>query len=230
MSIVKVHLCLITGDQPAIAKLMCLKGHNAKRPCRFCLIEGVVATNKQNYYPFLSLSPDSRGIRQLNLRKSMKEDIEDCHRLQDPTLYQTLGISSRSPLLDVRTLHWPESFPIDVMHLVLEGIVPRTFVRWVEMAKPTKLHLAGLGADIKESGSEVPAALSPSPEDVYRHYRSYRAQNWFDFLQLFVHPLLDGRASIEVRKNIAAASPNILGFDARGDFPGRYWIFGCSSP
>ncbi|KAK9357573.1 hypothetical protein V1504DRAFT_464062 [Lipomyces starkeyi] len=44
----RVHLFLVTGDQPAIAKLMCLKGD--KGPCRFCLVEGVVAPNKQNYY------------------------------------------------------------------------------------------------------------------------------------------------------------------------------------
>ncbi|KAK9342738.1 hypothetical protein V1522DRAFT_415188 [Lipomyces starkeyi] len=47
ISIVKVHLCLATGDQPAISKLMCLKGHDAKRPCRFCVVA------RQNYYPFL---------------------------------------------------------------------------------------------------------------------------------------------------------------------------------
>ncbi|KAK9491251.1 hypothetical protein V1508DRAFT_358429, partial [Lipomyces doorenjongii] len=135
---VKVHLCLVTGDQPAIAKLMCLKGHNARRPCRFCFIEGVVAFNKQNYYPFLSLQPDAKGIRQLNMRSNMKEDVELCHQLQDKCTYKALGISGRSPLVDVPTLYWPQSFPVDVMHLLLEGIVPRTFDIWVEVGKQKK--------------------------------------------------------------------------------------------
>jgi hypothetical protein len=109
------------------------------------------------------------------------------------------------------------------MHLILEGIVPRTFEIWIEasktrkrgqelrhgtsqlgqLAKPLVEDLAGLGGDIKESAREVPAALVRSPENIYQHYRSYRAHNWFDFLQLFAHPLLDGRASLEVRKNLA---------------------------
>ncbi|KAK9327864.1 hypothetical protein V1520DRAFT_253423, partial [Lipomyces starkeyi] len=199
---VKVHLCLVTGDQPAIAKLMCLKGHNARRPCRVCFIEGVVAFNKQNYYPFLSIQPDAQGIRQLNMRSNMKEDIELCHQIQDNCTYKALGISGRSPLVDFPTLYWPQSFPVDVMHLILEGIVPRTFNIWVEAgkqkkktaeseplefgcsAKPPVDDLAGLGADIKNCAPEVPAALAGCPEDVYVHHRSYRAQNWFDFLQL----------------------------------------------
>ncbi|KAK9318751.1 hypothetical protein V1517DRAFT_267426 [Lipomyces orientalis] len=107
------------------------------------------------------------------------------------------------------------------MHLILEGIIPRTFHLWVSEAKEKKRSpesarsragdpaksavddLAGLGADIKNCAHDVPAALARSPEDVYLHYRSYRAHNWFDFLQLFVHPLLVGRAPIEVRTNLA---------------------------
>ncbi|KAK9364421.1 hypothetical protein V1509DRAFT_572913 [Lipomyces kononenkoae] len=160
MSTVKVHLCLVTGDQPAIAKLMCLKGHNAKRPCRFCFIEGVVAPNKQNYFPFLSVPLDAHGTRRLNMRTDMKEDIECCHKFQDPSMYKTFGISGRSPLVDVPTLYWPQSFPVDVMHLILEGIVPRTFDIWLEAGKKMRNaaessekapveDLAGLGADIK---------------------------------------------------------------------------------
>ncbi|KAK9334432.1 hypothetical protein V1521DRAFT_450777, partial [Lipomyces starkeyi] len=141
-------------------------------------------------------------------------------------LYRELGICGRSPLVDVKTLYWPQSFPVDLMHLILEGIVPRTFEIWIEASKKRKrgqelrhgtfqlgqlakplvedlAGLGGLGADIKESALEVPAALARSPENIYQHYRSYRAQNWFDFLQLFAHPLLDGRASLEVRKNLA---------------------------
>ncbi|KAK9249877.1 hypothetical protein V1507DRAFT_477346, partial [Lipomyces tetrasporus] len=68
----------------------------------------------------------------------MKEDIECCHRLHDASMYKSLGISGRSPLVDVPTLYWPDFFPVDVMHLILEGIVPRTFDIWVEAGKKTK--------------------------------------------------------------------------------------------
>ncbi|KAK9427243.1 hypothetical protein V1505DRAFT_358989, partial [Lipomyces doorenjongii] len=183
-------------------------------------IEGVVAFNKQNYYPFLSIQPDAQGIRQLNMRSNMKEDIELCHQIQDNCTYKALGISGRSPLVDFPTLYWPQSFPVDVMHLILEGIRERSTsglkraskrrktaesepLEFGCSAKPPVDDLAGLGADIKKCAPEVPAALAPCPEDVYVHHRSYRAQNWFDFLQLFVHPLLAGRASMELRTSMA---------------------------
>ncbi|KAK9364356.1 hypothetical protein V1509DRAFT_636648 [Lipomyces kononenkoae] len=140
------------------------------------------------------------------MRTDMKADIECCYDLQVPSMYKALGISGRSPLIDLPTLYWPESFPIDVMHLILEGIVPRTFAIWVEAAKsksPIVEDLTGLGKDIKDCKYNVPAALARSPEDVCQNHNSYRAQNWFDFLQLFAHPLLDGRASPDVRKNMA---------------------------
>ncbi|KAK9334892.1 hypothetical protein V1521DRAFT_133341 [Lipomyces starkeyi] len=146
------------------------------------------------------------------MRSNMKEDIELCHQIQDNCTYKALGISGRSPLVDFPTLYWPQSFPVDVMHLILEGIVPRTFNIWVEAgkqkkktaeseplefgcsAKPPVDDLAGLGADIKNCAPEVPAALAGCPEDVYVHHRSYRAQNWFDFLQLLsIHSVLEGR-------------------------------------
>ncbi|KAK9348146.1 hypothetical protein V1522DRAFT_346743 [Lipomyces starkeyi] len=181
MSIVKVHLCLITGDQPAMAKLMCLKGHNARRPCRFCFIEGVVASNRQNYYPFSSLVPEE--IRCLNLRNDMKGDIEACNQQQDPALYRELGISGRSPLVDLNTLYWPQSFPTSKRGQELRHGTSQLG----QLAKPLVEDLAGLGADIKESAREVPAALARSPENIYQHYRSYRAHNWFDFLHAEIY-------------------------------------------
>jgi hypothetical protein len=56
-------------------------------------------------------------------------------------------------LIDVITLYWPQSLPVEVMHLILEGVVPRKF--------------------------EILA------QGIFQHYRSYRAQNWFDFFELF---------------------------------------------
>ena len=38
--LLKAHLVLVTGDTPAISKLFQFSGHNAKRPCRACKLEG----------------------------------------------------------------------------------------------------------------------------------------------------------------------------------------------
>src|SRR5579862_3398918 len=38
----KAHLVLITGDTPAISKLLHLSGHNAIYPCRACNLQGTL--------------------------------------------------------------------------------------------------------------------------------------------------------------------------------------------
>ena len=49
---VRVHLLWFTGDLPAVKKCSGVKGHNGKRPCRFCLIEGMWSmVHRHNYYP-----------------------------------------------------------------------------------------------------------------------------------------------------------------------------------
>jgi hypothetical protein len=76
---VKVQLCMVTGDQPAISKLMCMKGHTGKRPCPFCLIKGQSAiAGGPNYFPLSQITDvDSAGRPQLNARSNLRQDIED---------------------------------------------------------------------------------------------------------------------------------------------------------
>ncbi|KAK9311648.1 hypothetical protein V1524DRAFT_370951 [Lipomyces starkeyi] len=212
---VKVPLWMVTGDQPAISKLMCMKGHTGKRPCRFCLIKGQSAiAGGPNYFPLSQITDvDSAGRPQLNARSNLRQDIEDTCQINQKSVFKKFGISGRSPLLDIPTLYWPESFPTDIMHLILQGVVPRTFEIW-KGARPSEFHasenlfkdLQGLGHDINSSAKDVPASLARSPLDIFKNFRSYRAESWFDFLQLFSHPLLDSRMSPEVRKNFVQLS------------------------
>ncbi|KAK9249620.1 hypothetical protein V1507DRAFT_368926, partial [Lipomyces tetrasporus] len=117
---VKVHLCLVTGDQPTIAKLMCMKGHTGKRPCRFCLIKGQSAIEGgSNYFPLSQVKHlDSTGRPRLKARSSLRQGIEDVCKINQKSVFKKFGISGGSPLLDVPTLYWPESFPTDIMHLI----------------------------------------------------------------------------------------------------------------
>lgn len=48
----KGYLVIGTGDFPAVAKMMGLKGHNAKLPCQYCLIEGInKGSGNSMYFP-----------------------------------------------------------------------------------------------------------------------------------------------------------------------------------
>ncbi|KAK9349589.1 hypothetical protein V1523DRAFT_356731, partial [Lipomyces doorenjongii] len=117
---VKVHLCLVTGDQPAVAKLMCMKGHTGKRSCRFCLIKGQSETpGAPRYFPLSQVKhTDSSGRPELKSRSNLRQDIEDACQINQKSVFKKFGISGRSPLLDLPTLYWPESFPTDIMHLI----------------------------------------------------------------------------------------------------------------
>ncbi|QRV84668.1 Transposase family tnp2 [Ceratobasidium sp. AG-Ba] len=42
------YLLVCFGDMPAVAKLMCMKGHNGKYPCRACHIVGIRATKSSD--------------------------------------------------------------------------------------------------------------------------------------------------------------------------------------
>ena len=50
----RAHVCVVTGDTPAIAKMMDMKGANSLLPCRFCYIRGERNTSRngsKNYFP-----------------------------------------------------------------------------------------------------------------------------------------------------------------------------------
>ena len=50
---------------PAIAKLMCISGHNAYLSCRFCYLKGIYS-DKSRYVYFLCFMPRSSGISDFN--------------------------------------------------------------------------------------------------------------------------------------------------------------------
>ena len=47
----RAYLIACFGDMPAVAKLMCMKGHGSKVPCRACRIVGVLGTKTKYYAP-----------------------------------------------------------------------------------------------------------------------------------------------------------------------------------
>ncbi|KAK9327289.1 hypothetical protein V1520DRAFT_283734 [Lipomyces starkeyi] len=104
-------------------------------------------------------------------------------RINQKSVFKKRGISCRSPLLDVPSLYWPESFPTDIMQLILQNVAPRTFEIW-NGVRPSQYHapenlfkdLAGLGHDIISCARDVPASLARSPLDIFKNFRGYRAE------------------------------------------------------
>ncbi len=54
-----------TGDMPAVAKLMCMSGHNSYLGCRFCYLKGVYSETSRHVYYSCSM-PRSSDISDFN--------------------------------------------------------------------------------------------------------------------------------------------------------------------
>ena len=120
---VKVHLLWFTGDLPAVKKCSGLKGHNAKCPCRFCLIVGVWSPQHRHYYyPSRITSegvglngvfdPNSLDVRIVGQTWQTLSDIDGSSGAQGVDIQLNSGISERALLFDLPNILPYKSFPI----------------------------------------------------------------------------------------------------------------------
>lgn len=148
------YLLACFGDMPAVAKLMCMKGHNGKHPCRACRIGGVRnpdplpgEDNKNNYTPlsrpFATGRHEPRHIDPLSLPRRHHAEfithaqmVEAAHNdAEEDRRARHYGINALSPLSRLSSLDFPASFPHDFMHAVFENVVPLLIDLWTRGRK-----------------------------------------------------------------------------------------------
>lgn len=143
---------LVSGDMPAMAKLMAMKGPNAYSCCRYCNIRGIYCKRRRHVYcpltpPTHNSSPRKRteveeeeddyldnvdpdleykqyDPRNLPMRNHV-EFIRQAVRVTDemnPDLAKLWGINHLTILSEIPTLEFPRLFVIDIMHLLYEGL------------------------------------------------------------------------------------------------------------
>ena len=105
------------------------------------------------------------------------------------------------------SLHFPRSFPADIMHCVLQNITPTLYKIWnrtkLEVDNP-KSHgnsrkpyyldvkvLEVISSSLTMARSDIPAYLSHTPHQISNHYAGFKAVEWKAWLTLFGMPLLD---------------------------------------
>jgi hypothetical protein len=142
----RAHLVLVTGDSPAIAKVLHLTGHNGYSPCRFCTIKGTPYQKKYKvrdtertkityHYPLNppadlppdhAVSADHHSYDPLDLPKrtnaGFKNDAKSAESDSTGAMAKQTGIKSSSILFRVPSIRFPYSFPIDIMHLIYLGL------------------------------------------------------------------------------------------------------------
>src|SRR5258708_9564639 len=139
------HVLAPGGDQPAMAKWMMMKGHNAVLPCQYCNIKGICTPNSTNpalYVPLnRSMLPD-HGMPHcydpLALPMHTHDDViqKACkikaapNQTQQKSLATQSGINGLSLLTRLSSIRIPTSFPYDFMHLICENLIPNLVSLW----------------------------------------------------------------------------------------------------
>jgi hypothetical protein len=200
----KAWVMMVTGDGPALANAIGMKRPgNALRPCRTCEIKAEKSRN--TYYV-----PHSRyNFSNPPLRKDLRDLIKLVEVANSDEHRKLTGITRSSILLELRSLHFPQSFPADIMHLILLNIAPTLYSLW----KRTKLHtddrtnpnfvpktyhfddhsLTDISTALVGARQMIPTYLCHTPRRIDKHYKGYKAAEWEAWLKLLSIPLLDQR-------------------------------------
>lgn len=135
---VRVHVLWIKGDGTASCKVGGFVGAKGKHMCRFCDIEGHKCSHCRSYYFPSSIrvcEANETNGRRRNLRKYDPGDLPIRDQREIASKFQQLanantkhkrnrlrtetGIEMRTVLYEIPTLVPFESFPLDVMHIVM---------------------------------------------------------------------------------------------------------------
>jgi hypothetical protein len=220
----RAYAVLFSGDGPAISEAIGMKAPgNAIKPCRFCEVKATKAPNNHWYIPHpKNLSATNRQLRlRTNLRETLKlaaaSGAGDIEGMTSP-LFRTrlilLGITRRTVLLDLPTLHFPRSFAIDLMHCILINIVPTLWDIWTAEHFKTddikdasdnnylfsKKELDIFEEIIQDSRGNIPSVIGTMPRS-FRWRHRWKAVEWRMLLEQFGTTLTNGHLPEKAHRN-----------------------------
>lgn len=102
-----------------------------------------------------------------------------------------------SVLFKIKTLVFPQSFPLDLMHLVFLNITENMFKLWTgELGDPDAawvLHRntwAQIGKDMVKLRKCVPSDFGRPTRDIFKHHNGYKSEEWSKWATLYSVPIL----------------------------------------
>ena len=200
----KAWVTMVTGDGPALADAIGMKRPgNAFRPCRTCEVKAEIGQN--HYY----VPHSDYNFENPPLRHGLRRTIKDVEVADSEESRKLAGITRSSILLELRSLHFPRSFPADIMHLVLQNVAPTLYKLWTKKKlpidkrshrnfTPQAYHLDNASIDEISSAmlaarGGIPTYLSNTPRRIDNHHKGFKAAEWEAWVKLFGVPLLDQR-------------------------------------
>jgi len=211
------------GDIIAIEKLLNIKGHNGKCPCRSCKIKAINnpdSTDKTYYVPLSH--PRKRGDRQtlskdpLNLPLRVHSDWADATvRLANATLVKDqkalameLGIKGMPAWTHVGSINYARGVPWDFMHLLFENVVKNLIYMWMGKFKGldagSKKYIIPpaiwkeIGQETVDAVKDIPSAFVRSLGNLAEDSSYFTAEGWAFWFMYLAPILLQGRFQKEV--------------------------------
>ena len=209
----RAWITTVTGNGPAAAKAMGFKRPGAAlSPCRMCYIKGIRMSRNSNHYV-----PHDGKYSGFDMPTEARTDINLAVQANDEATYTQWGITRQSILTEHRSIHFPRSFPIDIMHCILLNIVPSLFRLWLgkirgideDTAPDYRLStqtLERIGAELEDAASSIPTVLGHAPKRIERHYNGFKAAEWKAWLTLYGTPCLVDRLPDAHLHNIVVLS------------------------
>ena len=196
----RAWVTMVTGDVPIIADVIGMKRPgSALHPCRTCMIKAETAGPKARPY---CVPHSSYDFNNPPLRSEFREVVRSVEEDSEGHCRKT-GIDRCSILLELKSLHFPRSFPTDVMHLVPGNIAPTLSALWGRTKLPSdkegrqpyhldRKAIKSINSALTNSRTLVPADRH-APRRIGTHQKRYKATEWEAWLKWFSVPLLDQR-------------------------------------
>ena len=114
-------------------------------------------------------------------------------------------------MFNLQATHFPDSFPIDIMHLFYENIAPYMLKHWMGSFfkdstlndQPYKLNNKQwnvIGIEMEVVKKSIPTDFGRPPRNIILHYNGYKAEEWSSWITLYSLPLLKDRLPVKYLK------------------------------
>ena len=194
-------LIIIFGDFPAISMLRNMKGVNGISSCWNCKIMAIPIPGDTNHTHYVPLITDLTDLGRKHV-----ELMTDAKRVDEAGIVAAADRIARetrikgTPLLStLDPVAFPQSFPLDFMHIAWENVIKTLVGLWTgnykgigegrESYRINSGSWKAIGVDGAASGSTIPSAFSPCIPDVSKT-GSYLTADMWSFWTLCLTPTL----------------------------------------
>ncbi|KAG9093792.1 hypothetical protein FRC06_011374, partial [Ceratobasidium sp. 370] len=212
--VLRAFLIMIFGDIPAVSKLLAMKGHNAKMPCRACYLQGILCRLPRNsvYYIPLTRPGDRMGLPPELLLMRTQElfrfhydvlDAQSAHPTRRAKLAQEYGINGRPIFERLKSFDLSTCAPYDIMHLIFENLVPNMILHWTGKFKHLDQGTGNYQLDEEvwktigklshEAAATIPSAFVGTLPDIAQDRNLYKAEAYSFWIQYIGPIVLKGR-------------------------------------